>query len=111
MNNNTGIDYMANLSAYVDNELDAEQNIKIKKLTMVNPSVRKNLEDMYKFRKILFAAFERSKYRLKKDYSKNIAAKISNENYYTTTYFKKIAVLFAAIISAIIGGFIYLYFM
>ena len=110
MNNNAGIDYIDNLSAYIDNELDNAQNIKIKKLTMVNPLMRKELENMYKFRKILFNAFERTKYRLKKDYSKNIVAKISNEDYYTTTYFKRIAMLFVAIISAIIGGFIYLYF-
>ncbi len=109
-NENLSEEFIENLSAYADNELDSAQNIKIKKLAIANSEVRKELENLYSFKKLLHAAFERTKNEFKKDYSKNITSKIAEDDYYSTSYFKKIAVLFVAIISAIIGGFIYLYF-
>jgi len=109
-NDNYSVDFKDNLSAYIDNELEYNKNIKIKKLTIANPSIRKELENMYKFRKLLFASYQRTKSEMRKDYSKHILSKVSNEDYYSTTYFKKIAIVFVAIVTAIISGFIYLYF-
>ena len=37
------------LSAYIDNELNSNENIKIKKMAISNPTARKELETMYKF--------------------------------------------------------------
>ena len=103
-------EFIKNLSAYIDNELNSNDNIKIKKLTISNPTARKELETMYKFQKILHSAYEKTKNDSKYDYSKNILKQIQNGEEYTTNYFYKLAALFAILITAIIGGFIYLYF-
>ena len=44
-------DFKANLSAYIDNELDDKENIRIRKITISNPIARKDLEEMYAFKK------------------------------------------------------------
>lgn len=98
------------LSAYIDNELNQKENIKIKKMTISNPNARKELETMYKFREILHSAYDKTKNDNHLDYSKNIIAKIQNSTDYTTNYFYKLAAIFVLLISAIISGFIYLYF-
>ena len=48
--------FIHNLSAYVDNELNSNENIKIKKMTISNPNARKELESIYKFQKLLHSA-------------------------------------------------------
>lgn len=98
------------LSAYIDNELNSNENIRIKKMAISNPTARKELETMYKFKKIIHAAYNKTKNDYKFDYSKNILAKIQDTGEYTTTYFYKLAAVFVVLISAIIVGFIYLYF-
>jgi hypothetical protein len=98
------------LSAYMDNELGNSENIKIKKMMIANPDVRQELETMYKYKKILHSAFNKTKNDTKIDYSKAIVSKIDETNPYSTTYFYKLACIFAILISAILVGFIYLYF-
>lgn len=98
------------LSAYIDNELNSNENIKIKKMAISNPTARKELETMYKFKKIIHTAYEKTKNDSKFDYSKNVISKIQDTGEYTTTYFYKLAAVFVVLISAIIVGFIYLYF-
>lgn len=102
-------DFVRNLSAYVDNELNPNENIKIKKMTISNPSARKELETMYKFKKLMYSSYEKTKNDVKYDYAKNIMTKIQEFPDYTTTYFYKLACVFVLIIMSIIGGFIYLY--
>ena len=41
-------EFLNNLSAYVDNELNEKENIKIKKMAISNPTARKELESIYK---------------------------------------------------------------
>ncbi len=103
------MDFINNLSAYVDNELNSNENIKIKKMTISNPNARKELESMYKYKKLLHSAYERTKNDSKFDYSRNIVSKIQEPQDYTTNYFYKLSIGFVALIVAIIGGFIYLY--
>lgn len=103
-------EFIHNLSAYIDNELNSNENIKIKKMTISNPTARKELETMYKFKKILHSAYEKTKTENKFDYTKNIMNQIQDGAEYTTTYFYKLATIFIILITAIIGGFIYLYF-
>ena len=103
-------EFYTNLSAYVDNELNLNENIKIKKMTISNPNARKELETMYKYKKILQSSYEKTKDDIKLDFSKQILNEIQDNNDYTTNYFYKIAGVFVVLISAIIGGFIYLYF-
>lgn len=103
-------EHINNLSAYMDNELNSNENIKIKKMTISNPAVRKELEAMYKFKKIVHSAYEKTKNDTKFDYSKNIIEKLQDTPDYTTTYFYKLSILFVIILSGIIAGFVYLYF-
>lgn len=107
--NELNTEFRRNLSAYVDNELNSNENIKIKKMAISNPMARKELESMYKFKKVLHSAYEKTKSETKFDYSKNIISQIQEFPDYSTNYFYKLACVFAIIIAAIIGGFIYLY--
>lgn len=104
------IEIKKNLSAYIDNELNSNENIKIKKMTISNPSARRELETMYKFQKIVHSAYEKTKNDSKFDFSKDILSKIQEPQEYTTTYFYKLAAIFVVILTTIIGGFMYLYF-
>lgn len=106
----TDFEFKNKLSAYVDNELNNNENIKIKKITITNPTARKELEMMYKFKQIMHSAYEKTKTNVRYDYSKNILTKIQDSKEYTTTYFYKLTALFVILIAAIITGFIYLYF-
>lgn len=98
------------LSAYVDNELNFDENIKVKKLTISNPAARKELETMYKFKKVMQSAYEKTKNDIKFDYSKSVLTRIQDEAEYSTSYFYKLSAVFVVLILAIIAGFIYLYF-
>lgn len=98
------------LSAYVDNELNFDENIKVKKLTISNPTARKELETMYKFKKVMQSAYEKTKNDIKFDYSKSVLTRIQDEAEYSTSYFYKLSAVFVVLILAIIAGFIYLYF-
>lgn len=102
-------EFINNLSAYMDNELSTNENIKIKKMTISNPNARKELESMYNFRKMALSAYEKTKNDSKYDYSKDILSKIQDPQDYTTTYFYKLAAIFIVIVATIICGFIYLY--
>ncbi len=98
------------LSAYVDNELNFDENIKVKKLTISNPAARKELETMYKFKKVMQSAYEKTKNDTKFDYSKSVLTRIQDDAEYSTSYFYKLSAVFVVLILAIIAGFIYLYF-
>ena len=110
ISNNLPEESLRRLSAYIDNELNQNENIKIKKMTISNPNARKELETMYKFRQVIHSAYEKTKNDNRFDYSKNIISKIQDTTDYTTDYFYKISAIFVLLITAIIGGFIYLYF-
>jgi len=64
------------ISAYVDNELQSSENIKIKKLIITKPEVRGKIEKIYNLKKLLKGSFESS--NLKQDYSKIILREITN---------------------------------
>lgn len=74
--------FQNNLSAYVDNELPPEENIKIKKFTINNKKARKELEDTYNIRKIMSDSFKRSKSNSKSDFSRQVMKQLdlSEEN-------------------------------
>lgn len=55
------VEFINNLSAYVDNELTPNDNIKIKKMAISNPNAREKLEKMYKFKKLMMSAYEKTK--------------------------------------------------
>lgn len=106
-------DFKSNLSAYVDNELDDTDSIKIKKIAISNPLARQDLENIYTFKKLLHDSFERTKNEFKNDYSKIIINKLQeqtlNEN--KIDPFIKLTAAFFTMITLIVAGIIYiLYF-
>ena len=64
--------FQNNLLAYVDNELPAEENIKIKKFTINNKRARKELENTYNIRKLMNDSFKKTKSESRHDFSKNV---------------------------------------
>ena len=68
-----------NLSAYVDNELNDEENLRIKKLTINNKKARKELEDSFSLRKIMKDSFKKCKSENKRDFSKYIIKQLELE--------------------------------
>ncbi|MCQ2753530.1 MAG: zf-HC2 domain-containing protein [bacterium] len=67
------------LSAYIDNELPQEENIKIKKLTINNAHARKELENSYNIRRLMNASFRKTKEENKLDFAKNILSQLDIE--------------------------------
>lgn len=76
----TYTDFKANLSAYVDNELSDEDNIKIKKYTISNLEARGELEEIYELKKLLRASFDKNKDEMKYDFTKSIMSKMDFQN-------------------------------
>ena len=105
-------EFKSNLSAYIDNELDDMENIKIKKITISNPLARNDLEEMYTFKKILHSSFDKTRNEFKNDFSKNIINQIQNSKEgKEIDPFIKIMTLLFTIISCIVAGIIWiLYF-
>lgn len=106
---NSDKEFHNNLSAYVDNELDTLENVKIKKIAISNPTARQELEAMYKYQKLLHSAYEKTKSNTKIDYSKNIMSIINESDIYITSYFRNILIVFLLILIGIICGIVYLY--
>lgn len=100
-------DFRHNLSAYIDNELDENESIRIKKIAISNPLARKDLEDMYSFKKLLHDSFEKTRTESKYDYSKLIINKLdSKTNSNETEAFNRLLIAFTALISVIVFGFL-----
>ena len=70
-----------NLSAYVDNELPPEENIKIKKYTINNKNARKDLEDTYHIRKLMSESYKKTKSEARQDFSKKILKQLALKDY------------------------------
>lgn|SRR5574344_440942 len=102
-------DFKQNLSAYLDNELELSENIRIKKIAISNPLARQDLESMYSFKKLLHSAFDKTKNELKDDYSKNIVSSLEN-NFNITKFdsFFKIAAIFVIMLFTILFGSYYI---
>jgi len=91
-------EFKTNLSAYMDNELTDEENIKIKKYVISNPKARKELENMYNLKKNLHNSFEKAKSEAKFDCSKLILRRIDiQEEVYGPDSFAKVVAIFIVI--------------
>ena len=101
-------DFKLNLSAYIDNELDDLENIKIKKIAISNPLARQDLEDIYTYKKLMHSSFEKTKNELKTDYSKGIICQLQQECTDNKKFdpFIKLTAIFFAMISCIVAGII-----
>ena|SRR5574344_85620 len=88
----------SDISAYIDNELDDDANIRVKKYIISNPKAREELEKMYNLRNIILNSFEKTKNEAKFDFSKNIMRKINlHEEIYANDDFGKIMLIFATL--------------
>lgn len=86
------------LSAYLDSELEDSENIKIKKMTITNPLARKDLESMYRFKRLLHSSFERTLENFKLDFSQNVMKRLFNKHTNPNNYILKLA-----------SGFLFIY--
>jgi anti-sigma factor RsiW len=68
-----------NLSAYLDNELSNDENIKIKKFTINNDKARKELEENYNIRRLMNHSFNKTKSELRNDFSRSILKQLESE--------------------------------
>lgn len=102
--------FKSNLSAYIDNELDDDESIKIKKIAISNPLARQDLENIYTYKKMLFSAFEKTKNDCKYDYSKAIISKIQNDHKPDNKLdpFLKLSIIFFTIVTLLVSGIIIL---
>ena len=72
--------FSENLSAYIDNELTNEENIKLKKFTINNSTARKDLENAYQLRKLMNDSLKKAKSESKQDFSKNVLKQLELED-------------------------------
>lgn len=63
--------FKENLSAYIDNELNDNDNLKIKKFAIGNPDARKELENILYIRQLLQDSFSKVKSGIKKDFAED----------------------------------------
>ena len=66
-----------NLSAYIDNELSAEETIKLKKYTINNQKAKHELEKSYKLKSMLQDDFIKTKNNMKSNFSEKVLAEIN----------------------------------
>ena len=58
-------DFKENLSAYIDNELDDNENLRIRKIAIANTAARKDLEDVLSIRELMQDSFIKTKFHIK----------------------------------------------
>ena len=64
----------SHISAYIDNELDLDENIKVKKMIITKPDIREKIERIYTLRHLLKDSFDKT--QPKQDYSKKIVRQL-----------------------------------
>lgn len=70
----------ANLSAYIDNELNDDISIQIRKNIVAKPILRKKVENLYNLRKIMTNSFNKEKNNLKTDFSRDVIKRIQSKH-------------------------------
>lgn len=105
-------EFKTNLSAYIDNELTDDENIKVKKYVISNPDARKDLEKMYELKKVLHNSFDKTKNDFKDDYSKYILKRIDiQEEVYGSDSFARVAAIFIILFAACTIGAIIIFWI
>lgn len=93
--------FKSNLSAYIDNELGNEENIKIKKFAINNSRARQDLEDNYNIRKLMNDSFQKTKNESRIDFSRNILRQLELEEEATSGIHPVIKLLIGFTLSAL----------
>ncbi len=94
--------FKTKLSAYVDNELPPEENIKIKKFTVSNKKARKELEDTYHIRKLMNDSFKKTKLESKPDFTKNVMKQFNSQSEDNLSFNPLIKVALAFVITVLV---------
>lgn len=89
------------LSAYIDNELNDESSIQVRKDILTKPKIRRKLEKLYDLRRLIVNSFIEQKNSLKTDYSK-IIAKSVNTGLSDKEIYLHCALFFITIVAAIV---------
>lgn len=101
--------FQNNLSAYIDNELSPEENIKIKKYTINNKKARKELEDNYQIRKLMKNSFKKAKGETRPDFSKSVLKQMNLEDRTNFSFNPLVKVGFAFFITVLFLSIIILF--
>lgn len=91
------------LSAYVDNELSDESNIKIRKNIIAKPKIRQKIEKMYKLKKFISDSYIEQRNKLKNDYSKSII-KLLNQGITSREIYIHCALFIGVVIVSLIAS-------
>ncbi len=94
--------FQNNLSAYVDNELPADESIKIKKYTINNKQARKELQDTYNIRRLMSESFNKTKLDAKHDFARNILKQLNPNEDYSFCFHPVIKLAAAFVMTALI---------
>lgn len=100
-----------NISAYLDNELSTEDNIKIKKMTINNKKARQILQDNYNLRKLMNDSFNKTKSNVKNDYSKKILKELNKNDEYNLGFHPLLKVAIAFIITVLLMSGIIVFYL
>ena len=103
--------FKKNLSAYIDNELSEEDNVKMRKYTINNKKARKDLEDTYTIKKIMKDSYRKTKSSTKPEFTKNILKKLDIEEQNDFEFNPLISIGFAFIMSVILITAIVIYML
>ena len=101
--------FKKNLSAYIDNELSEEDNVKIRKYTIGNKKARKDLENIYNIRKLMKDSFHKTKNTSKPDFSKNVMKQVNIDDQNELGFNPLISVAFAFVVSVLLISAIVVY--
>ena len=103
--------FKKNLSAYVDNELPEEDNVKMRKYTIGNKKARKELEDAYKIRKLMRDSFRKTKTETKPDFSKKVMKQADLDDKNDLGFNPLISVGFAFVMTVLLISAIVVYML
>ena len=98
-----------NLSAYIDNELPPEENIKIKKYTINNKKARKDLEESYHIRKLMKESFRKTNMETNPNFSKKILKQMELDDKINLAFNPLIKVGVAFVVTVLVISSIILY--
>ena len=97
--------FQDNLSAYIDNELNSDESIKVKKFTINNKNARKELQENYNLRKLMKNSFKKTKYETRQDFSKSILKQLELEEEALSLHpMIKVGLLLLGCVSALFFG-------
>ena len=91
------------LSAYVDNELDENRSVKIRRDIISKPRLRQKVEKLYGLKKVLSDSYKINKNKLKTDFSKEIIRKINNIESDRQIYFHCTAFILVVILAIVLS--------